>query len=68
MSHYTQLLNNLDNLKLLKFKEILPNYLDDSVQKSRSLVDVLKDLTDKEVAFREERARLINLTISHFPY
>jgi len=68
MSNYTQLLNNLDHLKLLKFKEILPGYLDDALQKNKSFVDILKELTDKEVEFREERARLINLTISHFPY
>ena len=68
MSNYTQLINNLDHLKLLKFKELLPSYLDAAVQKNMSLVDILKDLTDQEVTFREERARLINLTISHFPY
>lgn len=68
MSHYNQLINNLDNLKLLKMRELLPAYLDDAIIKNKSFVDIFKELTDQEVAFREERARLINLTISHFPY
>ena len=68
MSNYTQLLNNLDNLKLTKFKEIIPQYLDAAVTKNKSFVDLLKELTDHEIAFREERARIINLKISNFPY
>lgn len=68
MSNYIQLLNNLDHLKLLKLKELLPVYLDSAVKNNLSFVDMFKDLTDQEVAFREERARAINLTISHFPY
>ena len=68
MSTYTQLLNNLDQLKLTKMREILPNYIDSAVFSDKSVSDILKDLTDEEIAFREERARQINLTISHFPF
>lgn len=68
MGTYIQLINNLENLKLLKIKEYLPNYLDNNVENNMSLSEIIKELTDKEIEFREERAALINLTISNFPY
>lgn len=68
MSLYTQLLNNLEFLGLSKMKEILSNYIDSAMNSEKSLTEILKELTDEEIKFREERARLINLTISHFPF
>lgn len=68
MSTYTQLLNNLDQLKLSKMREIIPHYMDSAIINEKSTTDILKELTDEEITFREERARLINLTISHFPF
>ena len=32
MSSYIQLINNLDQLKLSKIKEYIPNYLDDNIK------------------------------------
>ena len=68
MSSYIQLINNLEQLKLSKIKEYLPNYLDDNIKNNMSIVDILKELTEKEIEFREERAAQINITISNFPY
>lgn len=68
MSIYTQLINNLEQLSLTKMKEILPNYIDSAVINDKSVVDILKELTDEEIIFREQRAKQINLTISHFPF
>ena len=68
MSSYIQLINNLDQLKLSKIKEYIPNYLDNNIKNNMSVVDILKELTDKEIEFREERAAQINITISNFPY
>lgn len=68
MSTYTQLLNNLDQLKLTKIREILPNHMDSAINNEKSFIEILKELTDREIDFREERARQINLTISHFPF
>lgn len=68
MSSYIQLINNLEKLRLFKIKEYIPNYLDDNVINNMSIVDVLKELTEKEIEFREERAAQINLTTSNFPY
>ena len=49
MSNYIKLINNLDTLKLSKIKEYLPTYLDQNVSNNLSFVDILLDLTDKEV-------------------
>lgn len=68
MSSYIELANNLDQLKLSKIKEYLPNYLDNNLSSNKSFVEILKELTDKEIEFREERAKQINITISNFPY
>ena len=54
MSNYIRLTNNLENLKLSKIQEIIPSYLDENHDKS--LIDCLLDLTDAEIAFRDERA------------
>jgi DNA replication protein DnaC len=68
MSSYVQLLDNLDRLKLTKVKEYLPHYLDENVAKEMSFTEALKELTEKELAFREERASAIGLKKSRFPY
>lgn len=68
MSVYVQLLNNLNQLNLTKIAELIPKYLDNAVSKDKSITETLKELTDAEIDFREERAKQINLTISHFPF
>ena len=68
MSNYIQLSNNLDQLKLTKIKEYLPSFLDDAISKDLSFVDVLLELTNKEIDLREKRAAEINLAISNFPF
>ena len=68
MSTYTELTNNLERLELTKIIDLLPNYLDEAIAGNKTFVDILKDLTDAEIKFRDERARQINLTISHFPF
>ncbi len=68
MSSYTQLLNNLDKLKMPKMKELLPGYLDKAVTNEKSTIDILNELTEAEINYREDRARQINLKISHFPF
>ncbi len=68
MSNYIRLCNNLDSLSLTKIKEYLPSYLNESISSKMSTVDILLDLTNKEVDFREKRAAEINMSISNFPY
>ncbi len=63
MSSYTQLINNLERLKLTKIREYLPQYIEGG-----SMIESLKELTEKEIEFREQRAMQINMVTSHFPY
>ena len=68
MTSFNVLQNNLEELSLFKMKEILPNVIEKSVKSNTALQDSLIELTDAEIAFRDERARKINITVSHFPY
>lgn len=68
MSAYIQLLSNLKQLELSKIIEILPAYMDAAVVENKSATEILNELTEAEINFREERAKQINLTISHFPF
>ena len=68
MTNFNQLSNNLEELALLKMKEILPNIIDKSVKLGSSLQESLLELTAAEIQFRDEHARKINILTSHFPY
>ena len=68
MTSFNVLQNNLEELSLFKMKEILPNVSEKSIKSNTALQDSLIELTDAEIAFRDERARKINITVSHFPY
>ena len=68
MTSFNALQNNLEELSLFKMKEILPNVIEKSIKSNTALQDSLIELTDAEIAFRDERARKINITVSHFPY
>ena len=64
MTSFNVLQNNLEELSLFKMNEILPNVIEKSVKESSSLLDSLLELTSAEIAFRDERARKINITVS----
>lgn len=68
MSNYNQLMNNFNTLKLDKMAEIIPLIIEDHNNNKISFVDGLLKLTDAEIAFRDERARKINIQTSSFPY
>ena len=68
MTNFNVLQNNLEELSLFKMNEILPNVIKKSIKSDTTLQDSLIELTDAEIAFRDERARKINITVSHFPY
>lgn len=68
MSSYTKLLNNLEILKLEKFRSFLPNFLEEITKKQISFTDALLELTEKELEFRNERASKIQIAVSAFPF
>lgn len=46
MNLYTNVLNNLQELKLLKMKQVLESYLDNIKDKAITQLQILKDLTE----------------------
>ena len=70
MSIYNQVLNNLEELELIKMKEMLPVILDQNnkAKQPLSTLEILQKLTSSEIVFRDERAKRINITKSSFPF
>lgn len=68
MINYNKLLNNLEVLKLEKMLNYLPNYLDSIKEQDVSIVDVLYNLTEQEIQYRDERASRIQVTVAGFPF
>ncbi len=68
MSNYNQLLNNLETLKLEKFRSYLPSYIDEISNEKISFTDALLKLTEKELIFKNERASKIQISVSAFPF
>lgn len=65
---YNKLLNNLEKLKLDKMHDFLPQYLDEINKNDISFVDALYELTEKEIAFKADRASMFNIKTAHFPF
>lgn len=68
MTNYNELTKNLETLQLTKMIEMLPNIIDDSIKNNTPFIEVLYKLTELEIKFRDDRARRINVTVSHFPF
>lgn len=68
MINYNKLLNNFGTLKLDEMKNYYPTCLSNIKDKDITITDVLYDLTEKEIAFRNERASKIQVTVSAFPF
>lgn len=68
MSTYNELVNNLESLSLNKMIECLPVIIKQANNEQISVTDALLHLTRQEIAFRDERARRINIVVSSFPY
>ena len=65
MTIYTELENNLEKLKLTAIKEYLPNYLENN---ELSFIEILEQLTSKEIKYRTQRSAKVSIHVAHFPY
>ena len=65
---YTDLIDNLEILKLDNIKNILPRYLDEMKDKNISFTEMLYDLTREEIKYQTERAAKVNIKVSAFPF
>ena len=68
MSIYTDVIDNLEVLKLDKIKNMLPEYLDEMKNQNISFTEMLYDLTKEEIKYQTERAAKVNITVSAFPF
>ena len=68
MSNYIKLINNFDSLKLNTFRNNIDSFIDEVNSGKINIVDALYSLTEKEMAFRQDRVNKAMITTSHFPY
>lgn len=67
-SEYAKLKSNLSKLGLTKIVEYLPSYMEDPSASSKPAAQVMRELTDAEIRFRDESAAEMNFKLSNFPY
>lgn len=68
MASINQLMNNLDTLKLQGIKENINTYLDLIADGKKSTLDALIELTDKEIAKKEDVAIISCVKVANFPF
>lgn len=68
MTNYVKLLNNIDALKLTTFRNNIDSFIDSVNNDKSSLVDAFYELTEKEMAFRQDRVNKAMIVTSHFPF
>ena len=68
MNIYNKLLNNLEQLKLLKIKEYLDNYINLINDKKMNIVQALFELTEEEIKLKEEKAIHGCVKVANFPF
>ena len=68
MSNYNKLLNNLEKLKLNKFRNNIDEYIDMVNNKKKDFVEALYDLTNYEIDYLDEMAIYGCVRIANFPY
>lgn len=68
MSLYNQVLNNLSDLKLEQSKLFLGEYLEEASKKQLSYLEVLKELTDRELKHKKLRSAKMRIKVGNFPF
>lgn len=68
MNNYNALLNNLEELNLLRIRDNVSTYLDSIANGTKTTVDALYELTELEKGFRSEQAIKGCVKVANFPY
>ena len=68
MNNYNKLLNNLETLKLRKFKDNLDEYIDMINNKKKDIVESLYQLTNFEIEHLNDMAICGCVKTANFPY
>jgi DNA replication protein DnaC len=68
MSTYVKLINNLEKLKLISFKDNLDTILDQINRKEINYIESLLQLTTNELKVRNEKAKFACVRTANFPF
>ena len=68
MSNLIKIKNNFEKLKIHTMYDRLEYHLNNLTVDNEKLIEILLDLTDYEISFKDKRAEMINIHISNFPY
>ncbi|MCT4596606.1 MAG: IS21-like element helper ATPase IstB [Vallitalea sp.] len=68
ISTYVKLINNLEKLKLISFKDNLDTILDQVNNKEINYIESLLQLTTNELKIRNEKARFACVRTANFPF
>lgn len=67
-NNYNKLMNNLESLNLNMFKANLSTYLEYMENGSKTVVDILYELSEMEMTLRTERAMNACVKVANFPF
>ena len=68
MSNYTEVLENLEELKLEKIRSMIPEYLEEIKKNPPHLVDALYKLTKEEIKYKTQQASEALIRTAAFPF
>ena len=68
MNTYNSLINNLEALELLRFKENIDTYLDMIAGGEKTALDAIYELTQSELDFRNQQAIKGCVKVANFPF
>lgn len=68
MNNYNKLINNLETLKLFKFKGKLDDYIDLINNKQKTIIDAIYELTELEIDSLKEKMIAHSIQFAGFPF
>lgn len=68
MNNYNKLLNNLDTLKLHEMHDRVDDIIDRNNRGEVNMTDGLFELTEREIEFQKERAKVALVKVANFPF
>lgn len=68
MNTYNSLINNLETLELHRFSENIDNYLNMIADGTKTALDAIYELTEKEIGFRKQQTIKGCVKVANFPF
>lgn len=68
MNTYNSLINNLEMLELHRFSENIDNYLNMIADGTKTALDAIYELTEKEIGFRKQQTIKGCVKVANFPF